>query len=277
MVRGDSGSRDDGVRNFRSRRRPRDEDDPLEFSRSAAFAVPLGSRDLSQIFSEIFESQGFDRQLVRRVREPRPTGPQTTAPMLQAPPNVYLKPGQTFSGFQHVTHWPPGKPEKWNVEVVLNHCDYKTGEVFGTMTARNVPGAEDPVVTYFEGEVIDNVNSTFYSNPDASARSCILELRNWARFPSFRPLRESVLEEDGRASGLADSPKVFMRWKEKFFISGGDCRLTIAGVYYVALDRKTGDINAFYFDPASAPDQKLMLKAGVEGVHGYSLPTFKMA
>lgn len=41
------------------------------------------------------------------------------------------------------------------------HCDRAAGTISGTMEARNVPEAEAPVQTFFEGEVIDNVNHTF--------------------------------------------------------------------------------------------------------------------
>jgi len=242
---------------------------------TAAFAVPIGSRDLSQLFSEIFETQTQIERQMRRVREPRV--PTASVPMSQPPPSWFLKPGQIFTGWQHVTHWPPCKPEKWSVTVTIDSCNFATGEVLGSMFAYDVPGSEGLVTTYFEGEIIDNVNHTFYSDPDASDRACVTEIRHWLRFPSFRPMRSSIVIEDGRTPALVSSQKVFMRWKEKFFITGGDCRLTIEGLYYVTLDRKTGDIDAYYFDPNSAPEQKLLLKAGATGSHGYSLPQAKFA
>ena len=269
------------TRQARGRRRPRDT--PLDTTEtgtqpSGTLQLPLiGSRDLTELFNEIFDtSRHAPEARVRRVRQPREIGPPRK--VTRSPPNWFLKQGQTFSGWQHVQHWPPGTSEKWNVRVVIDYVDFSKGEVFGTMTASNVPYAESPVVTFFEGEIIDNENATFYSNPDASARTCLSELRHWSRFPAFRPLRDSVLDEDGRAAALKDSRKVFMRWKEKCFLYGGDSRLTIAGLYYVTLDRKNGDINAYYFDPNSAPEQKMILRAGTStGQSGYSLPVSKMA
>ncbi len=225
------------------------------------------------------EERLFDSVTHSFARVPNSTGSHPSGgKMLRSPPNWFLKPGQMWNGWQHVQHWPPGTSERWSVRVVLDFVNFEKGEVFGTMTASNVPGAENNVVTYFEGEIIDNENSTFYSNPDASARTCLAELRHWSRFPSFRPLRDSVLEEDGRAPALALSGKVFMRWKEKCFLSGGaDCRLTIAGLYYVTLDRVNGDIHAYYWDPNSAPEQKMNLKVGSSHQQGYSLPIHKVA
>jgi hypothetical protein len=225
------------------------------------------------------EQRLFDSAMHAFSRAPNSTGSHPSGgKLVRSPPNWFLKPGQTWSGWQHVQHWPPGTSERWSVRVVLDFVNFEKGEVFGTMTASNVPGAENNVVTYFEGEIIDNENSTFYSNPDASARMCLAELRHWSRFPSFRPLRDSVLEEDGRAPALAESGKVFMRWKEKCFLSGGaDCRLTIAGLYYVTLDRINGDVHAYYWDPNSAPEQKMNLKVGSANQQGYSLPMHKVA
>eukprot|EP00204_Picochlorum_oklahomense_P002487 CAMPEP_0118799960 /NCGR_PEP_ID=MMETSP1161-20130426/2015_1 /TAXON_ID=249345 /ORGANISM="Picochlorum oklahomensis, Strain CCMP2329" /LENGTH=324 /DNA_ID=CAMNT_0006727733 /DNA_START=139 /DNA_END=1113 /DNA_ORIENTATION=- len=276
-------NRPDFEQQNRGRRRPRDEgweDSQRPISLPPTFAVPfVGSRDLSEIFSEIFDVARQPDVRVRRVRQPRTVGPLRK--VSRAPSNWYLKQGQTWTGWQHVQHWPPGSSEKWNVRVVLDHVDLERGEVFGTMTATDVPGAESQVVTYFEGEMIDNENATFYSDPDASARVCLSELRHWSRFPAFRPLRDGVLEEDGRSPELAASSKVFMRWKEKCFLSGGDCRLTIAGVYYVTLDRRNGDVNAYYFDQNSAPEQRMILKAGAGNTsnqqQGYALPALKYA
>jgi hypothetical protein len=53
-----------------------------------------------------------------------------------------------------------------------------------------------------------------------------------------------------------------MRWKEQFFVHAcqQDCGLTIAGFYYVALHRLTGQLRGFYYDPASSPFQELNLR-----------------
>ena len=48
-----------------------------------------------------------------------------------------------------------------------------------------------------------------------------------------------------RSSGrLSKASHVFMRWKELCFLDAAeDCGLTIAGFYYVCLDRVTGDVD----------------------------------
>lgn len=55
--------------------------------------------------------------------------------------------------------------------------------------------------------------------------------------PPRLPLRQEVMASGGRHSGLSRHRHVYMRWKEQFFVEGCECRLTIAGFYYLCLDR----------------------------------------
>lgn len=243
--------------------------------RRAAFEQAiLSSADVRDVLGQLRAFQAECEQREVNARQPLPSTPVS----LSVPhPCSFLRPGQIFSGWQRVTHWTPGKGEQWTVTVAIQSVDKSTGKISGTMTARNVPEAEAPVVTYFEGEIIDNINASFYtSHADWSAVADI-DLAHWGRIPAFRSLRDEVVKYGGRSPNLADSGTVFMRWKERFFVTGGECRLTIAGFYYVGLDRETGDIQAFYFDPASTPDQRLKLKACEGGEAGFAFPAYDVA
>jgi hypothetical protein len=145
------------------------------------------------------------------------------------------------------------------------------------MTAQDVPEATAPVVTYFEGEIVDNKNHSFYtSHTDWSALSDT-DIRHWSKFSAFKELKKDVDTWGGRAPELAACSKIFMRWKEHYFVTGGECRLTIAGFYYCCLDRATGSIEAIYFDPASSPDQRLQLTACPGGECGYAFSAHELA
>ena len=50
---------------------------------------------------------------------------------------------------------------------------------------------------------------------------------------------------------LHTSRYLFMRWKEMYFLCGADGRLSIGGVYLLALDRLTGEISGVYWDEQS--------------------------
>ena len=207
-------------------------------------------------------------------REPLP---DEREPLPQPAPCSFLRPGQVFSGSQRVTHWTPGKAEQWQVSVKLHSYSHTTGEICGTMTAQDVPEAEAPVVTFFQGEIIDNVNNSFYTSHTDWAALAETDIRHWARFPAYHKIRKDVEKYGGRAPGLSDCGVVFMRWKEEFFVTGGECRLTIAGFYYCCLDRATGDIQALYFDPASSPDQRLELQPCPGGEAGFAFPAHELA
>ncbi|KAL4449372.1 hypothetical protein ABPG77_007016 [Micractinium sp. CCAP 211/92] len=204
--------------------------------------------------------------------------PAERASYPQPPPCTFLRPGQTFEGRQRVSHSHHGstvKQEHWEVQATIQHYDPSSGYIAGTMEAANVPDALEPVRTFFEGEIIDNVNHTFYTADwDACADTDFL---HWSKFPPFRELHAEVVRHGGRCPSLAGHSHVFMRWKEQFFLTGSECRLTIAGFYYLACNRKTGEVLGWYFDPSSSPDQKLDLCARRAGPAGWAFPHYELA
>lgn len=193
------------------------------------------------------------------------------------PPCTFLTVGQAFAGTQNVsnTHTPQ-KDEAWKVKVRLQGCDIQRGYLCGSMEALNVPAAEIPVVTFWEGEIVDNRNYTFYTGQwEASPET---DVQHWSQFPSFEPLRSEVQKDGGRVLDLANYPYIFMRWKEKFFVNvGADCGLTIAGFYYVCFSRSDGSVHGFYYDPNSSPFQKLELKAITECQNEHCFASYQFA
>lgn len=81
----------------------------------------------------------------------------------------------------------------------------------------------------------------------------------------------------GRLPDLAAQPYIFMRWKEVFFVppSTPDCGLTIAGFYYVCLDRTNGHMRGYYYDPNSTPYQELLLQPQKLAPAGNGLPSYQ--
>ncbi len=59
----------------------------------------------------------------------------------------------------------------------MQGLDWSRGYVCGTMEALNVPGAKSPIVTFWEGHVVDNVNHTFYTRGWGAARET--DMRHW--------------------------------------------------------------------------------------------------
>uniref|UniRef100_A0A0C9QVG0 TSA: Wollemia nobilis Ref_Wollemi_Transcript_5910_1222 transcribed RNA sequence n=1 Tax=Wollemia nobilis TaxID=56998 RepID=A0A0C9QVG0_9CONI len=188
------------------------------------------------------------------------------------PPCTLLSVGQAFAGTQNVSNLQ--KDEAWKVNVRLQGCDLEHGYLCGSMEALNVPSAETPVVTFWEGEIVDNRNYTFFTGKwEATPET---DMRHWSKFQCFEPLHSKVQLDGGRSEDLCNYPYIFMRWKEKFFVNvGTDCGLTIAGFYYVCFSRSDGSVNGFYYDPNSSPFQKLELKATNEGRAGYSFASYE--
>jgi hypothetical protein len=55
-----------------------------------------------------------------------------------------------------------------------------------------------------------------------------------------------------------------------------DCGLSIAGFYYVCLNRRDGSISGFYCDPSSTPLQQLTMRAVAQGGQGHAFGSFSL-
>ena len=73
----------------------------------------------------------------------------------------------------------------------LQDCNLATGYVCGSMSAENVPQVRAPVVTFWEGEIIDNVNHCFVTSKWGTTR--LTDNQHWRQFETaFIPLRNSI-------------------------------------------------------------------------------------
>ena len=145
------------------------------------------------------------------------------------------------------------------------------------MTAENIPSTDASVVTFWEGQIIDNRNHTFYTNNWSASPT--IDIGHWKQFASFK---ESLLQHAERGLNsidLADHSHIYLRLKEQFFINSSpvDSGLTIAGFYYACLDRATGTIEGYYFDPDSTPWQQLLLQHPLRRENRCCLGTYDFA
>ena len=204
----------------------------------------------------------------------------TTKVYCPVPSCALLTPGQSFSGEQQVTILLL-KSEAWKVTATIQSYDPHKGIMTGIMKARDVPEAESPVTTFFEGEIIDNINFSFFSTEAMS--SLATDLQFWSKFPSFKDIKSEVVTQGGRSVALATHPYVYMRWKERFFIGSnggkteGGGRLTIAGFYYVCLNRVDGTIEGWYFDKSGPLEQKLKLAVDLSRGDGHAFGAIELA
>jgi len=74
----------------------------------------------------------------------------------------------------------------------------ETGYVCGSMRAENVPQAKTPVVTFWEGDIIDNVNHSFITTKWGADKK--IDVKHWPRFDGFQALRKRVQNSGGRCN-----------------------------------------------------------------------------
>eukprot|EP00798_Chlamydomonas_sp_ICE-L_P015675 gene15672-21779_t len=171
-------------------------------------------------------------------------------------PCSFLSPGQSFYGSQRMSSSLGRAAEDWEVVVKIQSVVPSSGYVCGLMEARNVPNARAPITTFWEGEIVDNINHTFFTHKFGALHDT--DLLHWRKFSGFNDL---AVQRDGRSTALESCGSIYMRWKETFFVDPSEsCMLTIQGFYYIMMDRQSGVINGFYYDPNSTPFQRLSLR-----------------
>ena len=83
---------------------------------------------------------------------------------------------------------------------LVQEVNLETGYVCGSMRAENVPQAKTPVVTFWEGDIIDNVNHSFITSKWGADKK--IDVKHWPRFAGFEPLRRQVQAAGGRSGRL---------------------------------------------------------------------------
>ncbi|KAF3308855.1 hypothetical protein TWF173_000663 [Orbilia oligospora] len=159
--------------------------------------------------------------------------------------------------------------EHWNVAVVIQEVDHARNRISGSMRAYDVPDTQSPtgtssINTFWEGEIIDfhtNGLETLNSIMPSSAR---IDGNYWKKLEPFAGYSDSELSQKLTSKRFLENLAenyVLMRWKEQCFVEPGsqDSGLTITGFYFVSLSRSTGHIEGYYYDPHSAPYQRLEL------------------
>nr|CAB3476309.1 unnamed protein product [Digitaria exilis] len=136
----------------------------------------------------------------------RASGQDTNAGHPSPPRCSLLSAGRCFAGTQNVSSLQ--KDEAWKVNVRIHGCDLEQGYLCGTMEALNVPLADTPVVTFWEGEIVDAKNYTFFTGKwEASPED---DIRHWSKFPSFTPLLSQIETDGGKSLDLSNYPHIFM-------------------------------------------------------------------
>lgn len=108
---------------------------------------------------------GERTQQLQQQEQQQQTAPHEAHVPLPGPVHCsYLSQGQSFTGSQRLSNAPVGASEDWQVVVKIDGVDMSKGSVCGVMEAVNVPHARSPIITFWEGEIVDNNNFTFITS-----------------------------------------------------------------------------------------------------------------
>eukprot|EP00184_Porphyridium_aerugineum_P002673 CAMPEP_0184695852 /NCGR_PEP_ID=MMETSP0313-20130426/3351_1 /TAXON_ID=2792 /ORGANISM="Porphyridium aerugineum, Strain SAG 1380-2" /LENGTH=283 /DNA_ID=CAMNT_0027154379 /DNA_START=348 /DNA_END=1199 /DNA_ORIENTATION=+ len=189
----------------------------------------------------------------------------------------FLHISQRFNGTQVVNKGNPRYEDKWTVNARIQGVDLDQGLLCGVMEALNVPNTMSPVLTFWEGEIVDNKNHFFKTGKWKATK--VTDMDHWARFKVFEDLKESFGKDGAVYADLMNRRHVFMRWKERFFMNNdtqAECGLSIEGFYYMCVDKLNGSIEGFYYDPLSTPFQELCMEPQHENRNGFAFPDYEL-
>lgn len=214
--------------------------DPLSFSR-ANLANSDGDA-AQQHEKEKTSSMDVDEERVSlglsaklgnaRWFDPYKPDPLAELSRLRTPPKGRgcLYPGATFNGTQK-----SGR-NSYDVTVRIVNVDLEASHLCGYLNIRGLTEDWPELTTYFDAEIIGDRYGFVTGKWGATEAD---DLKHWARFPPFRPLK-SALSKPGLRFNHLNKPFVFMRWKEKFLVPDHRVRdingASFAGFYYVCVE-----------------------------------------
>lgn len=164
--------------------------------------------------------------------DPYKPDPLAELSRLRTPPKGRgcLYPGATFNGTQK-----SGR-NSYDVTVRIVNVDLEASHLCGYLNIRGLTEDWPELTTYFDAEIIGDRYGFVTGKWGATEAD---DLKHWARFPPFRPLR-SALSKPGLRFNHLNKPFVFMRWKEKFLVPDHRVRdingASFAGFYYVCVE-----------------------------------------
>ncbi|KAG6557355.1 hypothetical protein Mapa_001285 [Marchantia paleacea] len=180
----------------------------------------------------------------------------------------FLNVGQTFAGSEYDGH-PIGS---WSFKVKIQGCDIQRGYLCGEMEEGPVDGGQR-VVKFWEGEIIDNQNYTFYESKWNVNWN--LHRVHWSQFPEFCAIQEKVEMDGGVFLDSASSECTFMRWKEKFCTEPTSF-MWESRLHFVCFRKCDGTIKSRFQERfPCAVVHNLTLQPSIEGCSGYSFPTYQ--
>ena len=115
----------------------------------------------------------------------------------------------------------------------------------------------ESIISLFDAEIVD----CLVSKGSWQASPCV-ELSHWRSLTPFRSMPDADALMSMANMARLSSDYLFARLKEHSFADerSKDAGLTIAGFYYLTIDRRDGSVDGRYYDPASSAYQRVQLR-----------------
>ncbi|BGP21670.1 vacuolar import/degradation protein Vid24 [Rhodotorula toruloides] len=173
-----------------------------------------------------------------------------------------------------------GVKERWNVHVTIQSYEPMDKRITGFMRAFGIDGGApvsatySDVTTHFSGDILHPIIDGLFASPSLTGSggpagsvkvTRAFEAESWIQLGPFKGLSKGELLDRAKSRQWVEEQTkgwILFRWKEQGFVNVAsiDSALSISGFYHVALNRRTGEIEGLYCDPAATPNQHLLLR-----------------
>ncbi|KAG0280051.1 hypothetical protein BGZ95_011430 [Linnemannia exigua] len=179
----------------------------------------------------------------------------------------HLYPGSKFEGKQQ------SGSNSYGVVVDIKHVNLNDSTLCGYLHIKGLTREYPELTTFFDAEIVGPQYTFLTRKWDATEGT---DEEHWALFQQFDV--DSLYNIASHQEELRDSDVVFMRWKEHFLVPDhrveGITGASFAGFYYICYNKRTGDINGYYYHQSSEKFQQLTL-SHVEGRKSFGSYEFR--
>ncbi|KAG0048487.1 hypothetical protein BGZ83_006574 [Gryganskiella cystojenkinii] len=155
----------------------------------------------------------------------------------------HLYSGSKFQGLQR------SGSNSYSVTVEIKHVNLHESTLCGYLQIEGLTEDYPELTTFFDAEIIGPHYSFLTGKWDATI---VTDEQHWSR---FQPSPFTTCGIDETKYDFMDKDVIYMRWKEHFLVPDhrieGIPGASFAGMYYVCYNKRTGQINGYYFHPTS--------------------------
>ncbi|KAF9933664.1 hypothetical protein FBU30_004907 [Linnemannia zychae] len=165
----------------------------------------------------------------------------------------HLYAGSRFEGRQQ------SGTNAYDVTVDIKHVSLNESTLCGYLHIKGLTREYPELTTFFDAEIVGPRYSFLTCKWDATEAT---DEEHWGLFQPFENI-DSLYNMESQQQDLRDADVVFMRWKEHFLVPDhrveGISGASFAGFYYICYNKRTGQIDGYYYHQSSEKFQQLIL------------------